>query len=306
MRREGAGGGIFLRLFIHRKIVNRKIVHRKKGHGSNMKSRKLLIILTIAACAVSVTACGKNKTAGGAAEGEIVIDDDGPGIVENEEYDEDNVIETKEYDEYNEREIPDVNTKTVVEDQEEIVLLTEKDTKAIAEEYLEGTNLTLKCDRLLDKEGDYYRLYFVQENGSSLDQQFAVNAVSGEILIYDPEDHAILPYSEFEYYDPGKDIQIEWAGTYEPAGSTSGKLQMMVESLEPACYYVTFYNSGKEVENAYAQVLSATECELTTAAEGVYEMTCDGYMITLKAKDTEKKKYEGRYELTERDTELED
>ena len=129
--------------------------------------------------------------------------------------------------------------------------ISKEDANALLEEKLDG----LGCSAIYDTEtmvgDDYYYTYTVIDSEENeMDQMLAVNAVSGEVYVYDLDADKVSDFKNFKLYNPDKDAKVSWEGSY--------KLDEMTVSLEPGddnSFEFNFKDAdGKSVFAGVAQV----------------------------------------------------
>ncbi len=158
--------------------------------------RKNLFMATLIAAMALMTACNGQKASKEETEATIMVD---TGEAEDE-------IESEE----------------PVEPDE----ISKEDANSLLEEKLDG----LGCSAIFDTETmvdeDYYYTYTVLDSEENeMEQMLAVNAVSGEVYVYDLEKDEISDFKNFELYNPERDAEVSWEGSF--------KLDEMTVSLEP-------------------------------------------------------------------------
>ena len=160
--------------------------------------RKNLFFASLLGLALLMTACGTKKEAKDDGEGTSIRID---------------VDDTEESDELTEETEPDE--------------ISEEDANHLLEEKLDG----LGCSAIFDSEtdideNDYYTYTIIDSDDNELEQMLAVDAVSGEVYVYDMDEDKISDFKNFSLYNPEKDVEISWEGDF--------KLDDMTVSLEPA------------------------------------------------------------------------
>lgn len=148
--------------------------------------KKLRIILLLAMVAVLATACGKGASKEDKAASEAAS---GSGMDEEDEDEEEEEIDFEEIDQ-------DTADKILEEK------LQDAGCRAIFSEYT-------------DVDDVYCFLYsVVNDKQEELDQMLAVNAISGEVVVYDAENDKLLPYDRFELYQDDGKGPVSWDGKY--------------------------------------------------------------------------------------------
>jgi len=151
-----------------------------------MYKSKLKFILALTAAAVLFTACGifdKTKTAGG--------DTSGAASESSEE------SEEEEYEAPEAEEIDQDSADKFLSEK-----LDELDCRAVFSEYSEVDGV------------DVYLYSVVNKKEVELDQMLAVNAVSGEVMVYDYDNDKLLPFERFEYYVDSGSGEVGWDSKY--------------------------------------------------------------------------------------------
>jgi len=151
-----------------------------------MFKTKFKFILILAAVAVLFTACGskdkKSAETGGSS---------GAASESSEEADE---------EEYEEPDIEEIDQDSADK------FLSEKldglDCRAVFSEYTEVDGV------------DVYLYSVVNKKEEELDQMLAVNAVSGEVMVFDFDHDKLLPFERFEYYVDNGSGKVSWDSSY--------------------------------------------------------------------------------------------
>ena len=128
------------------------------------------------------------------------------------------------------------------ETEEEIIQIGQGDADAILAEKLDGTECQAVFNDFRDiGTEEYYTYTVVDSDNNELDQMLAVNAVSGDVVVYDLEADKISDYSTFEYYNEKKDADVNWEGDFY--------LEPRTVHLEPAddnSFEFTITKDGEE------------------------------------------------------------
>ncbi|SFK74599.1 hypothetical protein SAMN05216390_10387 [Lachnospiraceae bacterium KH1T2] len=158
------------------------------------------------------------------------------------------------------------------EEEEEPDEIAQTDADALLSEKLDGLDCqAVFFDLEFINEHDYYTYSIVNKDGDELDQMLAVDAVSGEVYVYDTDDEEIRDFSEFELYDPEKDVKVDWEGTYELDGMT-----VVLSPADDSSFEFKFTKNDEKQLEGVAQVsdnkgeYSDDEVSLT------FEFTKDG------------------------------
>ena len=151
-----------------------------------MYKSKLRFLLLLAAVAVLFTACGKKneKTAKSGSSSETAAES-------SRESDE---------EEYEEPEIEEIDQNSA--DKYLSEKLDQLDCRAVFSEYTEVDGV------------DVYLYSVVNKKEEELDQMLAVNAVSGEVMVYDYDKDKLLPFDRFEYYVDDGQGEVSWDSKY--------------------------------------------------------------------------------------------
>ncbi len=176
-----------------------------------MKKKILLFLLT--GCVLAFTACGVNSNGSGAGSTSSA-----------------------------ETETSETESAETEETEEEIIQIGQGDADAILAEKLDGTECQAVFNDFRDIGTEEYYTYTVVDSGNNeLDQMLAVNAVSGDVVVYDLEADKISDYSTFEYYNEKKDADVNWEGDFY--------LEPRTVHLEPAddnSFEFTITKDGEE------------------------------------------------------------
>ncbi|MCR4589217.1 MAG: hypothetical protein K5668_00155 [Lachnospiraceae bacterium] len=108
--------------------------------------------------------------------------------------------------------------ETTTEAAEEVPEIDEIDQDA-ADSYLEEKLEGLECHAIFSEytevDGvDVYLYSVVNKEEEELDQMLAVNAVSGEVMVYDYDNDKLLNFDRFQYYDDKGDGPVSWDSKY--------------------------------------------------------------------------------------------
>ena len=198
-----------------------------------MYRNRLRIIIILAAAAVLFSGCGKKKD--NAAKNEKSPE----ASVESPEADDE--------DDYEEPEIEEIDQDTADANLSE--KLDELDCRAIFSEYKEVDGV------------DVYLYSVVNKKEEELDQMLAVNAVSGEVMVYDADNDRLLPFDRFEYYKDTGNAPVSWDSKYYldprtvellPADDNSFEFKITKDGdTKPELEGVAGVESGKKNEAVY-------------------------------------------------------
>ncbi|MCR4589689.1 MAG: hypothetical protein K5668_02620 [Lachnospiraceae bacterium] len=165
------------------------------------------------------------------------------------------------------------------------------------EEKLEGTG----CRAVFSKkaevdEVDCYLYSVVNNDGEEPEQMLAVNAVSGEVMVYDSESESLLPFDRFEYYkDDGKG-PVSWDSVYYLAPF---KVSLMPADDTSFEFSITKDGSKKAELTGVADVSSDSPKE-AFYEDGNLSLTFVNNGETLEIRDKGKKSgFAGKYERVE-------
>ena len=116
------------------------------------------------------------------------------------------------------RQLPEIPTEETEEASEEEIEIEEIDQDAAdkcLEEKLEGLGCHAIFSEYNEVDGvDVYLYSVVNNEDEELDQMLAVNAVSGEVMVYDNDKDKLLPFERFEYYEDKGDAPVNWDSAY--------------------------------------------------------------------------------------------
>lgn len=173
-------------------------------------------------------------------------------------------------------------------------VIEEDEALKALEEKLEGTG----CRAVFNKQAevdevDCYLYSVVNNDGEETEQMLAVNAVSGEVLVYDSEYESLLPFDRFEYYkDDGKG-PVSWDSGYYLAPF---KLSLMPADDTSFEFSITKDGSKKEELTGVAEVSSYNPKEALYEDGGI-SLTFVNNGETLEIRDKGKKSgFAGKYE----------
>lgn len=112
------------------------------------------------------------------------------------------------------------------EEEEDISEISREDADVLISEKLAEKNCTPVYSDTEFVDGENYYTYTVlDENEDEMDQMLAVNAVSGEIFVYDLDENTVFDFSSSELYNSESDEPVSWEGSFK-----SGNMNL---SLEP-------------------------------------------------------------------------
>ncbi len=120
-----------------------------------------------------------------------------------------------------------------MEEDEQPSELEQDEADALLAEKLQGTDCDAVYSAYERVEGEHYYTYTVlDKEDNELSQMLAVNSVSGEIYVFDPEKGTVADYSEFQFYNPKKDEAVSWEGTFVLGGRSVSLEPVDEESFE--------------------------------------------------------------------------
>ena len=90
-------------------------------------------------------------------------------------------------------------------------------------------------------EVDVFLYSVVNNEGEDTDQMLAVNAVSGEVMVYDPDKDKLLPFERFSYLTDKGSEPVSWDGEFYLAPRTLTLMPADDNSFE-----FTFAEDGKK------------------------------------------------------------
>ena len=110
-------------------------------------------------------------------------------------------------------------------------------------------------------EVDCYLYSVVNKDEEEAEQMLAVNAISGEVMVYDSDSDSILPFERFQYYTDDGEGQVSWDSEYYsapfkvsllPADDTSFEFTITKDgSKDPALTGIGRVSSDKSKEAVY-------------------------------------------------------
>ena len=93
--------------------------------------------------------------------------------------------------------------------------ISQDDADQIVEDKIYDTDLKAVFSQMVTADDEtWYSYRIVDSKGEDLNEYLAVNAVSGEVAVYDPEEGEIWDYSQFSHYDEEKDEPVSWDGSF--------------------------------------------------------------------------------------------
>ena len=193
--------------------------------------KKLYLTMLILLLAVAVVGCGKKdkdkKKTGDSVNGDISIADD-RGLEKYEDSGEDREEE---------------------EEPEPVSEISREDADMLIEEKLsaKGCESVYSDISYIDEE-NYYTYSVLDPDGNEMDQMLAVNAVSGEIFVYDLDNNTVFDFSTFELYNSESDEPVSWEGSFK-----SGKMSLDLEPGGENSFEFTFSGDKKLTGVANAQ-----------------------------------------------------
>ena len=175
--------------------------------------------------------------------------------------------------------------------------IAKEEAQKSLEEKLEGTGCKAVFSEQTEvDEVDCYLYSVVNKDDEELEQMLAVNAVSGEVLVYDSEEKSLLPFDRFEYYaDDGKG-PVSWDSEYY--------LSPIKVSLMPAddtSFEFTITKDGsKKAELTGVANVSPENLKEAVYEDGSLSLTFVNNGETLEIRDKDKKSgFAGKYERVE-------
>ncbi|MCR5626778.1 MAG: hypothetical protein K6F99_05625 [Lachnospiraceae bacterium] len=151
--------------------------------------------------------------------------------------DEDIVIAENEFGE------EDGNSEDGEEEEDEdayVVELSQEDADALVAEKTSPLNFTpVYNEQVVNDKNTYYTYTVLDENEEEIEQLLAVDAVSGEVSVYDLENDKILPYSDFKYYNAETDEVVDWNGTFK-----NGQISVTLLPADEVNFEFTFEGGG--------------------------------------------------------------
>ncbi len=192
-----------------------------------MKRKRLLIIL--AAAGIMLAACGAQKK-------ENIMETEISSLAEEEESEELPEVE----------EIDQDAADTFLSDE-----LEGMDCHAIFSEYTEVDGV------------DVYLYSVVNKEEEELDQMLAVNAVSGEVMVYDYDNEKLLSFDRFKFYKDDDGAPVSWDSKYYldprtvelmPADDASFEFRIIKDgNKEPELEGVAKISSGDDHEAVFEE-----------------------------------------------------
>lgn len=119
--------------------------------------------------------------------------------------------------------------------------LKQSDAGQMISEKLAGTGCTYEADGVKELNENHYYIYRILKDGKELAQALAVDDISGEVLVYEPDSESLAAFEEFELYDAEKDMPVQWDGSYYmeenlisllPADNTSSEIHVSAGGKE--------------------------------------------------------------------------
>ncbi len=109
------------------------------------------------------------------------------------------------------------------EEADELPEISVEDADVLIAEKLKGKPCTPNYNEIHEVDGrNYYTYTVLDANEEEMEQLLAVDAVSGEVFVYDLEDNAVFDFSTFELYNSESDEAVSWEGSFVNGDSTLG------------------------------------------------------------------------------------
>ncbi|MBO6133616.1 MAG: hypothetical protein J6P05_04705 [Lachnospiraceae bacterium] len=129
--------------------------------------------------------------------------------------------------------------------------ITQEDADQIVEDKLYDTKAKAVFSEVVNVDDEnWYTYRVVNSDGEDLKEYVAVNAISGEVAVYDSEGGDIWDYSSFSLYDEKKDEPVSWDGNFV--------LGSMEVTLYPADDNAFEFNIKKNGEDQLAGVANVS------------------------------------------------
>ena len=128
------------------------------------------------------------------------------------------------------------------EEEEPVSEISQEDADILIQEKLAGKNCEpIYSDTSYIDDENYYTYTVLDASGEEMAQMLAVNAVSGEVYVYDIDSNTVFDFSRFELYNSESDEPVSWEGSFK-----SGKMTL---ALEPGGedYFEFTFSGGKEL-----------------------------------------------------------
>lgn len=179
-----------------------------------------LTILVVLLVGLAVTGCGKKDK-----------DKEKPDTVDSVEGD------ISIADESGLREFEDSGEERPEEDEDEpLSEISQEDADNLIAEKLssKGCEAVYSDTAFIDDE-NYYTYSVINPDGDEMEQMLAVNAVSGEIFVYDLDNNTVFDFSTFELYNSESDELVSWEGSFK-----SGNITLSLEPGEENSFEFSF------------------------------------------------------------------
>ena len=182
--------------------------------------RIYLTILVVLLVGLAVTGCGKKDK-----------DKEKPDTVDSVEGD------ISIADESGLREFEDSGEERPEEEEDEpLSEISQEDADNLIAEKLssKGCEAVYSDTAFIDDE-NYYTYSVINPDGDEMEQMLAVNAVSGEVFVYDLDNNTVFDFSTFELYNSESDELVSWEGSFK-----SGNITLSLEPREENSFEFSF------------------------------------------------------------------
>ncbi len=139
-----------------------------------------------------------------------------------------------------------------------------KAAEAALEERLQGLGVETSFEREASIDGVDCYLYTSFKENAETRQLLAVHALSGEVMVYDPDKDKLLPFDSFEYYENDGSEPASWDGEYVLSPYT-----LTLEPADANSFEFYFIKDGEEVLSGMAYVEGSDLRKAVSKADGL-------------------------------------
>ncbi len=160
------------------------------------------------------------------------------------------------------------------EEADELPEISPEDADVLIAEKLKGKPCSPNYNEIHEVDGrNYYTYTVLDANEEEMDQLLAVDAISGEVFVYDLDNNAVFDFSTFELYNSESDEAVSWEGSFVNGDST-----LDIEPVEDDAFEFTL----KKGNNTRLGVANSKgrEARYENGAESItFRRTADGIEV---------------------------
>lgn len=177
-----------------------------------------------------------------------------------------------------------------MEEADDADALTEDDADALMEGCLKDTGCEAEYQYRIDDERGSFFIYYITKGEDDLEQMLAVNAVSGEISVYNDLDDKFSEFESFSEYKEENDENISWIGVYG-----KDKYELIVDQEEPGSLVFSIFEGDKVLTGGYVYMENNIKA-VGKVEDDEYTLEIKDDVITVTVSD-KKSPYNGQYTM---------